>query len=121
MNTHTELLNKLIQAIYDTPPCYETYRLAVLAAEIKGEMQAICEHCDTQSFTQSDCITTSPDSDGWVENTGVMPECKVKTVKLRCGEIRTITSNKEIDWHFAEKNNPMDHHAAYDVTYYKPA
>ena len=83
MNTHTELLNKLIQAIYDTPPCYETYRLAVLAAEIKGQMMATCEHCDTPPFRQPDYTTPQPDSDGWIENTGEVPKVDIESIRFR--------------------------------------
>jgi len=112
MNTHTELLNKLIQAIYDTPPCYETYRLAVLAAEIKGEMQAICEHCDTQSFTQSDCITISPDSDGWIENTGEVPKVDIESIRFRDRSFLEASSKMSYDWSITN--------SAYDITHYKP-
>jgi hypothetical protein len=49
MSDTKQLLYKLLQAVYDTPPCRETHHLAVLAAEIKGQMQAC--NCQ-QTFPQ---------------------------------------------------------------------
>jgi hypothetical protein len=40
MKTHTELLTELIAALYAAPITVETHPLKMLAAEIKGQMQA---------------------------------------------------------------------------------
>jgi hypothetical protein len=60
MKTHTELLTDLIDALYAAPITVETHPLKMLAAEIKGQMMATCEHCDAPPFTQPDYTTTQP-------------------------------------------------------------
>jgi hypothetical protein len=86
MKSHTDLLNTLIDALYAAPPSPEIHRYQILAAEIRGEMQAT--------------------DDGWVENTGVMPEC----------EIIPTSRKQECNWlfssHLADRVS--------DITHYKP-
>jgi hypothetical protein len=87
MKTHTELLNQLIDAVYALPftTFKEAHDLQMLAAEIKGQMMAACENCDSPPFAQPDYATNQPDADGWIENTGVNPQCLIIGIKVKDG------------------------------------
>jgi hypothetical protein len=120
MKTHTELLNQLIDAVYALPftTFKEAHDLQMLATEIKGQIMAACEHCDSPPFAQSDYATTQPDADGWIKNTGVMPEIEVLELRFRDGHICNDPAPKtQYRWHFA--NNCQD--PSVDITHYKPA
>ena len=107
-----QLLDKLMDGLLNATPTTETHPLMMLAAELKGAMQA-------QYAPQK----PTPDADGWVENTGSMPECEITAVKLRCGEIRNMNNKRAISWYFAEdgKQRLLQHDEDYDITHYRPA
>jgi hypothetical protein len=101
---HTELLDQLIDAVYALPftTFKEAHDLQMLAAEIKGRMQA--------------SEPTTPSDDGWIENTGVMPECDISAIRLHDGEVIKVANDKH--WAWAMKSpNPEE----FSITHYKPA
>lgn len=113
MNTHAEnLLHALIDGLMNATPTTETHPLMMLAAELKGAMQATCDHCETPPFTQPDYPT--PDADGWVENTGVMPECEIKALRFYDG-VAIDTCDKLWSWDL------MGNDTKFHITHYKPA
>ena len=145
MKTHTELLTNLIAAVYALPIDAlkkEINDLQMLAAEIKGRMMN-CGTCDGAQSIDSggvtpwgeginiacpECLSRSrkaeiaqkptPDSDGWINNTGVMPEIEVLELRFRDGHICNDPAPKaQYRWHFA--NNCQD--PSVDITHYKPA
>jgi hypothetical protein len=118
MKTHTELLNQLIDAVYALPftTFKEAHDLQMLAAEIKGQMMAACENCDSPPFAQPDYATNQPDADGWIENTGVMPECDISAIRLHDGEVIKVANDKHWAWGM-KSPNPEE----FIITHYKPA
>lgn len=116
MNTYQrQLLDKLITELTAiTSP--NLHIAQMLAAELKGAMQASPEFTlDTlkiEGLTEADCAEPTPDADGWVENTGVMPECEISAIKYKSGRIEETT---EKDWHWTLEDK------FYDITHYKPA
>jgi len=110
MKTHTELLTELIDALYTAPITVETHPLKILAAEIKGQMMA-----QLPPMTTLDTIP-QPDSDGWIENTGVMPECDISAIRLHDGEVVNVVNDKAWSWGM-KSPNPEE----FDITHYKPA
>lgn len=116
MNTYQrQLLDKLITELTDNASP-NIHAAQMLAAELKGAMQAQTELDDIHPIT-CDCAKcvpneTTPDADGWVENTGVMPDCEISAIKYKSGRIEETT---EKDWHWTLRNE------FYDITHYKPA
>lgn len=45
MKSHTELLNRILDALYAAPLSPEIHPYQMLAAEIRGQMQVTCEPC----------------------------------------------------------------------------
>jgi len=142
MKTHTELLNQLINAVYALPfsTFKEAHDLQMLAAEIKGQMMN-CGTCDGSQSIDSggvtpwgkginiacpECLSRSrkaeiaqkptPDADGWVENTGVMPECDIVAIRFHDGEIAKVKNDKMWAWHMKSPDPEK-----LDITHYKPA
>lgn len=116
MNTYQrQLLHKLItELIANASPNLHTAQM--LAAELKGAMQAQTELDDIHPIT-CDCakcvpLQPTPDADGWVENTGIMPECEISAIKYKSGRIEETT---EKEWHWRLGN------AFYTITHYRPA
>ena len=72
-----QLLDKLINELTDNASP-NLHAAQMLAAELKGAMQA--QDAPTQP------ITPTLD-DGWVENTGVDPECVILSCKMASGHI----------------------------------
>jgi len=113
MNTHaTNLLTQLIDGLYNAKPTPDLHAFQMLAAELKGAMQA-----DTPPFYQPEYVDKpsepTPDADGWVENTGVMPECNIKAIKYRDGDVVATTSKLGARWLVINSEG--------DITHYKPA
>lgn len=118
MNTYQrQLLDKLITELTDNAsPNLHTAQM--LAAELKGAMQAQTELDDIHPIT-CDCakcvpLQPTPDADGWVENTGVDPQCMIIGIR--------ITNDKKP----CEFNNPMTSTGYFwrkqsGITHYKPA
>jgi len=103
MTAHTELLTDLIAAVYALPlgaSAKEIHDLQMLAAEIKGRMLASEP-------------TTQPADDGWIENTGVMPECEIKSIRFANGKERDTLNADSWTWD--------NHTGEYSITHYKPA
>jgi len=132
MNTYQrQLLDKLITELTDNPDP-SLHAAQMLAAELKGAMKAQTIE-DGQSDPQIDtptpdadmhpitcdcaeCVPNepAPDADGWVENTGIMPECEISAIKYKSGRIEE-TTEKERHWRLGKafyKNK---------ITHYKPA
>jgi hypothetical protein len=120
MKTHTELLTNLIAAVYALPIDAlekEIHDLQMLAAETKGQMMAQLPPMMTLD-TETGKVTPTPDEDGWIGNTGVMPEIEVLELRFRDGYICNDPAPKtQYRWHFA--NNCQD--PSVDITHYKPA
>jgi hypothetical protein len=127
MKTHTELLNQLIDAVYALPfsTFKEAHDLQMLAAEIKGQMMVQLPPMMTLD-TETGKVTPTPDADGWVENTGVMPECDISAIRWYCGEVINVANDKHWAWemklpeHWAwglKLPSPEKFH----ITHYKPA
>lgn len=132
MNTYQrQLLDKLITELTDNAsPNLHTAQM--LAAELKGAMQAQTIE-DGQSDPQIDtptpdadihpitcdcakCIPneTTPDADGWVENTGEKPKCVVLEVRMlnrATGEIIERPYHNQF-WNIEQ---------TLAITHYKPA
>ena len=108
MKTHTELLTELIEAVYASELTLATHPLKMITAEIKGQMMATCDHCDSKPFTQPNYST--PDADGWVENTGVIPDCEYLIIRFADkSETKFPVVSCGYNW-----ENPY-------ITHYKPA
>ena len=109
MNTYQrQLLDKLISELTATASP-SLHAAQMLAAELKGAMQA-----------QDAPRKPTPDADGWVENTGVMPECEIASLKFRDGSIYVVVDEKSMDkndfrWTFSSY---VPHR---DITHYRPA
>jgi len=168
MNTHaTNLLKQLIDGLYNAKPTPELHAHQMLAAELKGAMQALLpntselvkkliygdievvsletlgddcpSHEDFQKMdmeqqtrlaaaaTVKDFIdkipaikTTpqpTPDAGGWVENTGVMPDGDIESVKYRNGSVFNNTNKHLHRWNFANSSELPE----VDITHYRPA
>jgi hypothetical protein len=91
------------------------YDLQMLAAEIKGQMMAQLPPMMTLD-TETGKVTPTPDADGWVENTGVMPECDISAIRLYDGEVVKVANDKHWAWGM-KSPNPEE----FDITHYKPA
>ena len=99
-----QLLDKLINELTDKPsPSLHTAQM--LAAELKGAMQA--QDAPTQP------ITPTPDADGWVENTGTMPECEISAIRFYHGGIEYVTDKK---WSWDLTRNGL-----FTISHYLPA
>jgi hypothetical protein len=116
MKTHTELLNQLIDAVYALPftTFKEAHDLQMLAAEIKGQMMAQLPPMMTLD-TETGKVTPTPDEDGWIENTGLNPQCLIIGIKVKDGrftqEVRYAVPQNSFDLNFSESY----------ITHYKPA
>jgi len=101
MNTYQrQLLDNLINELTTLDP---SIRIAqMLAAELKGAMQA-------QDAPQK----PTPDADGWVENTGVMPECEISAIRFCHGGIEYV-SDKKWSW-------DLTRNGIFTITHYRPA
>jgi hypothetical protein len=116
MKTHTELLNQLIDAVYALPftTFKEAHDLQMLAAEIKGQMMAQLPPIMTLD-TETGKLTPTLDADGWIENTGVNPQCLIIGIKVKDGrftqEVRYSVPQNSLDLNFSESY----------ITHYKPA
>jgi hypothetical protein len=102
MKSHTDLLNTLIDALYDAPPSPEIHRYQILAAEIRGQMSV-----------------TAADTDGWIKNTGAAPEGEILELKFRDGSTYVKRLGKgmgknDFRWAFSS------HTPHRDITHYKP-
>jgi hypothetical protein len=117
MKTHTELLNQLIDAVYALPfsTFKEAHDLQMLAAEIKGQMMAhplfTMDTLKIDGLTDEECGI--PDADGWIENTGEMPECEIKAIRFANGKERDVLNAASWIW--------KNHTGEYSITHYKPA
>lgn len=101
MNTYQrQLLDKLMDGLLNATPTTETHPLMMLAAELKGAMQA-------QDAPQK----PTPDADGWVKNSGVYPRIGVAKVKFRHGGI--YQDNPAYRWAIIGDKT--------DITHYLPA
>ena len=60
--------------------------------------------------------TPQPDADGWIENTGVMPECEISAIRFHDGEIIEVKNDKI--WSWGMKLNNLE---KFHITHYKPA
>jgi len=107
MNTYQrQLLHQLINELTATTTP-NLHAAQMLAAELKGAMQA-------QDAPQK----PTPDADGWVENTGVVPEVNISSLKFRDGYICDEPSPKtNYRWNFARTHQEP----SVDITHYKPA
>lgn len=110
MKTHKELLTELIEAVYAlhiSPTIKEVHDMQMKAAEIRGQMMA------TKPL-QNETPSTQLDADGWVENTGVDPECMVALWKTRDGYKSSgkASESKFLNWGECKGNT---------ITHYKPA
>ena len=109
MNTHaTNLLHALIEGLMNATPTTEMHAAQMLAAELKGAMQAQIIG-DDQSALQID--TPTLDTDGWVKNSGVYPRIEIAKVKFRHGGI--FQDNPAYRWAIIGDKS--------DITHYKPA
>lgn len=99
MNTHaTNLLHALIEGLMNATPTPELHAHQMLAAELKGAMRAKAIE-DGQSDPQIDKPT--PDADGWVENSGVDPNCMIVGLKTASGHDRKYAiplSSASYEW-----------------------
>lgn len=110
MNSYQrQLIDKLITELTDNASP-NLHAAQMLAAELKGAMQSTCDHCDAPPFTQPDYPT--PDADGWVENKGVDPKCKISAVKVS-GKIHKYNSVDSAVFAWEKEYSNMSH--------YKPA
>jgi len=119
MNTHaTNLLTQLIDGLMNAKPTAELHAHQMLAAELKGAMQAQAEIDDYHPITCdcAECVPSNdkptPDADGWTENTGVMPECEISAIKYKSGRIEE-TTEKDCHWTLEDR--------LYSITHYRPA
>ena len=117
MNTYQrQLLDTLITELTaNASPNLHTAQM--LAAELKGAMQAQTELDDIHPIT-CDCakcvpLQPTPDADGWVENTGADPNCEFAAVKFVDGSVIT----KDVAPYPMHKKNFLWS----AVTHYKPA
>ena len=104
MNTYQrQLLDKLITELTDNAsPNLHTAQM--LAAELKGAMQA-------QDAPQK----PTPDADGWVENTGIAPDCiYIEGLRFANYSEKKLSGNDRRPgvWSWHLKNH---------ITHYKPA
>lgn len=105
MNTHaTNLLTQLIDRLYNATPTPDLHAFQMIAAELKGAMQA-------------DTPPSEPTPDGWVENTGVMPDGDIESVTYRNGSVFNNTNKHLHRWNFANSGE----HPEVDITHYRPA
>ena len=120
MKTHTELLTELINAVYALPldaKLKQIHDLQMLAAEIKGQMMAhplfTMDTLKIDGLTDEDCVM--PDSDGWIENTGVDPNCRISKLKFHDGEVSRINdaNSNQFIWRITDNIDA--------ITHYKPA
>ena len=127
MKSHTILLNQLINALYAAPLSPEIHPYQILAAEIRGQMGVIADDdahhitCDCYKCVPTATMTNASvaDSDGWVVNTGVMPECDVSSIRHRNGLEVLCGSKTGFEWAFAGSPD-VAHASRYDITHYKP-
>ena len=122
MKTHTELLNQLIAAVYALPLGANSkviHDLQMLAAEIKGRMMAQLPPMMTFD-TETGKVTPTVDSDGWIENTGVMPECEVVEIKFR-GAARGFEISPSAKYNYRWHSATDSQFTPGDITHYKPA
>jgi len=111
MKTHTELLTELIEAVYAlpiSPSIKEVHDLQMKAAEIRGQMLAT-------NPLQNETPSNQSDDDGWIENTGVMPECEISAYRYFDGEV-VVTCDKSRGWDALTANNK-----SFVITHYRPA
>ncbi len=100
---------KLAERALDAAICHND-RMK-LAQEL-GALKYQIEQLETSDKPQ-------PDKDGWIANTGAMPECEIAMIRLRTGEVIPITLKDRYDrydcydWLITGGNG--------DITHYKPA
>lgn len=111
MNTYQRrLINQLITELTaNASP--NLYAAQMLAAELKGAMQAqVIEHGQSDPLPTK-IVTPTPDADGWIESSGVYPRIGVAKVKFRHGGI--FQDNPAYRWKIIGDKS--------DITHYRPA
>jgi hypothetical protein len=106
MNTYQrQLLDKLISELTDNASS-NLHAAQMLASELKGAMQA-------QDAPQK----PTPDADGWVENSGVDPNCMIAAYKVANGSVCCLSRPFKsflYPWSLADIHD-------YTITHYRPA
>jgi hypothetical protein len=118
MKTHTELLNKLLDAVYALPldaKLKQIHDLQMLAAEMNGIMMSQLPPMMTLD-TETSKVTPTQDADGWIENTGVMPECDISAICFNDVDIIEVKNDKQWAWGCKMSDSEKFH-----ITHYKPA
>lgn len=103
------LLDQLLADLLNEPthsPLLAKFQM--LAAQLKGAM----EQSESEHGQPTEAVPT-PDADGWVENTGAMPECKISKVRFRDGNEDDYPDPNGYDWSIANVKR--------DITHYRPA
>lgn len=129
MNTHaTNLLHALIEGLYNAKPTPELHTFQMLAAELKGAMQAQAIDHGQSDPLPTQIVTPTPDADGWVENTGVMPECEIASLRFATGEEAKLSGDDRQPslWRWRRDKEPQNAPtwtwgAEDHITHYRPA
>jgi hypothetical protein len=118
MKTHTELLTLMTMLAQNALACTDHAERMKLAQEL-GALKYQIEQLECAKFAPLEAafITQStPDADGWIENTGVMPECDISAIRLHDGEVINVANDKAWSWGMKSPNPEV-----FDITHYKPA
>jgi len=115
MKTQSELLT-LMTMLAQNALCATDHAERMKLAQELGALKWQIEQLEGSKFAPLEAAfiaQQAQDDDGWIENTGVMPECEVAHIRTPDGEEMEVLTKRGLRWTILGLGG--------DITHYKPA